>query len=105
MRNHIRILGFLLITIEFVVFAEQLVDEDEEIEKYRRISSRLKEQLAEKARQTVVDFEQVIKAEESARECLGMICKTNNIFIYYQCCQGTPGECCWHMRYWLTLVH
>ncbi|VDM26649.1 unnamed protein product [Toxocara canis] len=91
----------LLFLCATAVFGDQFVSE-EEIEKYKEISARLKQQLAEKARQTVVDIEQVIKAEESTLECLGKMCKTNNIFIYYQCCQDIPGECCWHLRYWLT---
>uniref|UniRef100_A0A914RG20 Uncharacterized protein n=1 Tax=Parascaris equorum TaxID=6256 RepID=A0A914RG20_PAREQ len=109
-------IGWLLL-LPILTVAEQLVGDDE-IEKYKQISQRLKTQLAEKARQTVVDIEQVIKAEESTLECLGKLlasskkltfnydlslqCKTNNIFIYYQCCQDAPDECCWHLRYWLT---
>lgn len=64
-------IGWLLL-LPILTVAEQLVSDDE-IEKYKQISQRLKTQLAEKARQTVVDIEQVIKAEESALECLGKL--------------------------------
>ncbi|VDK76524.1 unnamed protein product [Litomosoides sigmodontis] len=74
-------------------------------DEYKETSNRrLTDQIAEKAKQTVVDIGEVMKSQQSVLECDGKKCPNNNIFVFYQCCESVPKECCWHIRYWLTIV-
>ncbi|MCP9265821.1 hypothetical protein DINM_021215 [Dirofilaria immitis] len=75
----------------------------ENSDEYKEVSNRrLTDQIAEKAKQTVVDISEVMKSQQSVLECDGKKCPNNNIFVFYQCCESVPKECCWHIRYWLT---
>ncbi|VDM09260.1 unnamed protein product [Wuchereria bancrofti] len=77
----------------------------ENSDEYKEVSNRrLTDQIAEKAKQTVVDIGEVMKSQQSVLECDGKKCPNNNIFVFYQCCENVPKECCWHIRYWLTFL-
>ncbi|VDN04420.1 unnamed protein product [Thelazia callipaeda] len=88
-----------------IIVCPILFTRSDQSEEYREVSNRrLTDQIAEKAKQTVVDIGEVMKSQQSVLECDGKKCPNNNIFIFYQCCKDNSKECCWHIRYWLTIV-
>ncbi|MFH4974177.1 hypothetical protein AB6A40_000886 [Gnathostoma spinigerum] len=96
--------GFLINCARIAIFLSPFVVSQLDYDTYKEMKDQFGSGFGARAKGAILRISKVVDAKRSSLMCRETICPSNNIFIFYKCCETDDDQCCWYLRYWLTIA-